>query len=397
MQKDIIVVGAGECFTKLIHPGLIELQKEGLVERITTIDILDKRFDGVRNIVRTDKPISEIVDSLGYESPAVIFAHPNQFHTPEAVELIENSHSKPKLLLEKPYSISTSELRTFQELIRKNGGRIGLMEYYLNMKAGPLMIFAGLAKPESFYFTDEKLIKELEPNALLRYAGKLDEIIGNPLFVFSNLLEGQGLTGEIEHRTKSLVDTRIGGGMIQDLGHHAISSIIALEEYLGKLTTDSIRNVKTAKCKEYIKSSIERGIPLEYIGESYAEMSLVTSKGIPVDVALGKYVQNGTNERYLFIYGTKGNMEYDMTDCKLKFTPRGEASKQVLQANKNDTKYKAVVRSALECISGNNPFTFDPFDVALTAQAIALKALDMVPSQTAIYSNGAMNNTIFRG
>lgn len=400
MQKEnIIVVGAGECFTKLVHPGLKALQEDGFVERITTVDILPKSFDGVRHIVRDEKiPISEIVDSFGYESQAVIFAHPNQFHTPEAVELITNSRSNPKLLLEKPYSISASEFKELQTLIRQNSGRIGLMEYYLNMKAGPLMIFAGLVKPDSFYFTDKKLIKELVPNALLRYAGKLKEMVGVPLVVYSDLLEGGKLTGTIDHRTSSLVDTRLGGGMIPDLGIHEIAPILALEEYLGKITLSSLKDVKTAKCREYMQSSIERGIPQEFIGESYAEITLETSTGIPVHVALGKYVQKGNDERYLRIIGTKGTLIYDMTDCILRFKKINTKQKQeFLQADKTGTKYKAVVQSALEYVNGNNAFTFDPRDVALQAEAIVLEALTKKPSQTALYIQGAMNNTIFMG
>lgn len=186
--------------------------------------------------------------------------------------------------------------------------------------------------------------------------------------------------------------------MIQDLGHHAITTLMGLENILGSITKESLRDVRVATCTEYLQSAIRRGIPEAEVGESYAEINLETSTGLPIKVSLGKYVENGQNQRRVVIVGTKGVVTYDMTNNILAFQHGDTAigSGPLLEADKRGVpKYLAVLRAGLEIVEGRSPFLFDPTKVCYQAQELVLAALQAHPLQNTTYRQGQMHDTIF--
>ena len=400
MARDIIIVGAGNYWFNLVQPALPKLKSANLVNRITTIDITEQSpIEGTTHFIRQkEQPLSKVLDKIDYENPFVILSHANNLHTSDAVEVMENAKSKPKLLIEKPYSTNNHELTELEELLKNEEGNIGLLEYYLTMKGIPLLIFGGAVKEESFYFTDKSTIKELTPNALIEQNGKIREMIGQPIHIISETLEGEGSYGTIEHRNLSLVDRTLGGGMIQDLGQHSLTPLMALEDYLGRIDSSSLKELKVAFCKEYTDFAKSKGIPEDRIGESYAELKFVSSKKIPVDVCLGKYVEKGNNQRRIIILGTRGTVIYDMTNNILAYQHKDDNKnvKPLLEAEKKGAKYLAVLRAGIEYIEGRNPFFFNPAKVAFEAQKIILSSLDFSPAQKAEYDQGEMHDEIFR-
>ncbi len=401
MTRDLVMVGTGDYWRGLVKPSLSALQKTGLVNRISTVDIAEQEaVDGMTHVVRkADQPLSELVDGMGYQEPFVILAHPNQLHVPDALDLIDNSASKPKLLIEKPYAITEEQMGSLAEMLHQNEGSVGFLEYYLFMKSVPLLLSAGVVKQNSFYFEDNGILRVLKGNSLADYFGKLSEVIGQPLFVVSDVLEGEGSYGTVEHRDISLVDKRKGGGMVQDLGHHAVSPLLALENIIGRINADSIKDVRVAWCDEYMENARRRGLKEENIGESYAEVDIETQSGIPLKIRLGKYIEGGLNQRRIIIAGTKGVVLYDMTNNILAFQHRDEVNKTspLVQAEKKAVpKYLAVLMAGMESLEGRNPFTFNPIDVAFRAQKFAFDVLNKPASSKATYKQGAMHDTLFR-
>jgi hypothetical protein len=399
MTQNLIIVGAGDYYNNLVSPALAKLRESNLVSTVTTVDLEDKvSAEGTSHIIRKpDQPIADLVDSLGYDSPTVILSHANELHAPEASELL-GATCQPKILIEKPYAINGKDLAVFKDLIEKGNNRVGVLEYYLQMKGVPLLVFGGTVKADSFYFEGNGILKAHDKD-LEEYFGRMTEFIGKPLFVVSDILEGAGSYGTIAHRNVSLVDRSLGGGMIQDLGHHAVTTLMGLEDILGTITADSLRAVRMGVCEEYFSSALNRGVPAEQIGESYAEIDLETGTGIPVRVSLGKYIENGNNQRRIVIVGTKGVVTYDMTNNILAFQQGDSAvaSDPLLEADKVGVpKYLAVLQAGLEGVQGRNPFTFDPNEVGYNAQQLVLHAITMAAhNKMRTYAQGEMHDKIF--
>ena len=381
MVRDLILVGAGAYFKDLAAPSVRLMQQRGAVGTFITVETQPIDGSDLHVVREPQQPLSAVVDDLVAtgktpERPLVLLAHPNHLHTPESADLLKNARSKPDVLIEKPYAITVEQMIYLDLLLDRHMGRVGTLEYYLTMKGVPLLLAGGVVRPGTFYWT-EPVLKLRSDRTLDQIAGSLRESIGDPLYVVSDVLEGEGSYGTIAHRNSSLVDARQGGGMIQDLGHHALSPLLALQDYLGTL---SLVDVRTAFCDTYERFAIETfGIPPEHIGESFAKMRFTTDRDVDVDVAVGKYVENGTNQRRIVITGTRGVMIYDMTKNVLSIQ-RGDAVDKtvpLLEADKSGApKYYPVIRAAVDTMNGNNPFTFEPFDVAMDAQRYVFNILE---------------------
>src|SRR3989338_8525208 len=399
MGRPLIVVGAGSYWVNLVSPALNSLKDSGLISKISTVDVQNRDATENSHVVREkNEPLSAVVDRIGYENPIVLLAHSNELHTPEAIELMQNSRAKPSILIEKPYSISEDQIGKLGGLITQYNNRVGLLEYYLTMKAVPLLLFAGQVREDSFYFENNGILRtKTEGSVLKDFSGKFEEMIGKPLFVVSEILEGEGSYGTVEHRNLSIVDKSLGGGMIQDLGHHALTPLIGLEAHLGLIAKDSIKDVRVAFCNEYMEFA-QKHLPKSNIGESYAEIDIETDMGVPVRLAMGKYIEEGQNQRKVLIAGTRGSVLYDMTNNLLSFQHGDDNSKvkPLVEADKkNVPKYLAVLRAGIERINGKNPFYFDPVSVAFRAQDIVLSTLKINPRQVKEYGRGSLHDTIF--
>lgn len=407
---DIITVGLGEYGTSVLAPTLQIMQEEGLVRLIATVDIKQRSdalraavFDQVDHRVReSGQGLSDLLSDFKKKDPIVILGHSNDCHTPDAVDLATNGF---RVIVEKPYFVNSGEAQVFCDLVLKQGDAVALAEYYLAMKVSPLLLFAGNLHQDSFYFNRPGLLVEHEGikqfgTSLHNLVGMIKEIIGAPRFVYVDVLEGEGSTGRVDHRGEYLVNRKKGGGMIQDLGIHALSPLFAIEEYIGAIDKDfSGGDVRTAVCKEYEGVIQEKfHLPPEDLGETYAEMRFETSKGVPAIITIGKYVLPQKNQRRVLIVGDEGHLMHDMSTCTLYVSHRDNAPVRLIEAPKlPGSKYYPVIRACLEQLEGKSPFLFDFTGAALGAQECALRALmraiDQGPDAT--YRAGASPKNIF--
>src|SRR3989338_5429118 len=141
-NQSIILVGAGEYYRNFAVPSLQALQDAGLVGEIKLVDT--RAGEGIHYVRAEGQPLSEIVKASGLEDPVVILAHANHLHTPDAIEILtkNNTPKETRVLIEKPYAIDTRQFRKLEPLFVEQSPRIGVLEYYLTMKAVPLLVFA---------------------------------------------------------------------------------------------------------------------------------------------------------------------------------------------------------------------------------------------------------------
>lgn len=409
MAKHLIVVGGlGDYGTNLIRPCKDFLINQGYIDGISIVDItegyqkldsdkINKLYsENIKIFLRKkDSPLSEAIDSMGHDSPLVLLAHHNSFHTPDAIDLIENSSRNPKILIEKPYAISLSQLEDLEKIIAENPQKIALPEYGMALKGTPTLMLQGKIKQDSFYFGDMGIIQsKLTESNLESISGKFHDLIGDVKSVISFYLEGEGSTGVIGNRTLSLVDKTQGGGMIQDLFHHSIAFI---GDSLGGLNDYKINDVRMGFCDDYLNEFIPK-VGIENIGESSARISLVSPKKIPIVIYVGKYTPENTNFRECHIKGTKGGLIQDMSSCNLWYFNYKDSKRLLLQADKsgkNFPKYASTLMASIDYLEGNNPYTFDPTNHLLGIQKLILNILDAKPSKVKNHSRGADYKEIF--
>ena len=406
MGKNLIMVGMGDYWKSIAKATLQTMETESLTHLLSTVDIKPREeeeiFPAEHRIRASDQLLSALLADLKDQDPVVILGHANDLLTPDAQDLAEHGFS---VLVEKPYAINQEQLQVLKSVIAENPTKISLAEYYLTMKAVPLLVAAGKIKRESFYFAKDGLLKAHEglpsfATTPQNLAGKLQECVGKPTYIYSDILEGEGNTGKVSHRGIALVDITRGGGMLQDLGVHALSPLVALEDYIGQIDPNFYEGkVKTALCDEYQAWAAHHfGLDEKNIGESYAELSFATSSGVLIKVAVGKYVLKQRNQRRIVIVGDEGQAMLDMSRCVLHLSYGDDSFKKVLEAPKLPaSKYYSVIRSGLELLYRKNPFTFDAASIALKAQEITLSAVEKASHQKtrSFYKSESLPRDIF--
>ena len=388
VTQNIVVVGTGEYGIQLLGPTLHILQQEGRVHVTATVDVKDRvetpHYAHVGHRLRQpEQDLSDLLSDLQETKPVVILGHSNEFHTPDALDLIAHGYS---VMVEKPFAVSLPQLQALNTGMQQHPNSVALVEYYLMMKAAPVLVASGSIDPLSFYHEKPGIIETrgaLAGQGWGNIHGKLEEMIGKPLAVYLDILEGEKKergTGRVDHRGSHLIDRRIGGGMLQDLGVHGLTILFALEKQLGAIDSHfSDGVVRVARAAEY--STFARDvhqIPNDCIGESYAELDFSTASGVPVSLRVGKYVLDNRNQRRLVIVGDQGTLHHDLSTCQLSIV-QGDTSRVVLlEAPKTAaSKYYPVIRAGLEILQGNTLYHgFDATTVALRSQELVLFALD---------------------
>jgi len=411
MQK-IIIVGTGDYYKNIIAPSLELMSQEGLIEVVCTVGmetVLDSAkpisFKNIEHRIRKPgESLSFLLSDFKGQNIAVILGHANEFHVSDSVDLVNNGF---KVMVEKPYCIDKEQMGIMKDLIINYSDKIVPLEYYLMMKSVPLLIFAGKVQNDSFYFTNEKILKIYDGMHTLGLdlkglSGKLEEFIGKPRSILVEVLEGEGDTGKIDHRGPHLCELKRGGGMIQDLGIHALSPIFALEDYFGEID-ESFKDgkVRIAKSNEYIEMAKSRfQLSEREIGESYAEFEFVTSKNVPVFVSVGKYVFGDRNQRRIVVIGSEGRLYFDLSSCTLYIARFDSQEVKVLEIPKMpSSKYYPVVRLSSETLNGKKIFNFDVTQKVLKTQAFVLNVLEKAHrSETlkAFYNTGVIPREIFK-
>lgn len=392
LKLNIITIGEGDYWKNLLVPSLQQLEREGLLHHIASVDIRQQSHtDDLDHLLRQEnQPLSDLLAKFESQSPVVILGHANDWHTRDTVDLLDHGFH---VVLEKPYCLDPSELRALNSSLTEHSANLTLAEYYLMMKSIPLLIVAGKVKPDSFYYQKEGVVRVhegLRPYAtnLDAISGKLLELIGRPRLVYADVLEGEGSTGRVEHRGSHVTDLKKGGGMIQDLTSHAVIALFALEDYIGAIdTTFSAGKVLVAHCREYKNWAQEKlQLPEERIGETYAEMEFVTSTGVPVRAAVGKYILKQKNQRRIVIVGDEGQALLDMSSCTLSLSDGDKVPQKILEIPKSpESKYYPVVRTCLEIIAGTSPYTFDATKAAYDAQKLILNIAEKAAAQDKVH------------
>jgi len=372
-SENLVIVGCGEHFQKNVGPTLATMEAVGEVRVTATVDL--KSRDPELKFLRRPVPhvirapgvqLSSCLQEYKVDHPVVLLAHSHDWHASDALDLISAGF---RVIVEKPYAITRSDLYLMREVARTHPQSLALAEYYMMMKAAPLLQYAGLLTSGSFYLHDDSYLRSaIEGSDVQSFAGALDRI-GRVRMVYVDVLEGDGETGSFHHRGRQFADNRSGIGVLLDLAIHAIAPVIALESNFGLLPPSGEVLLDTAVCSEFVKFAEQKyGVPSRFVPETYAELAFSTSTGVLAVVAVGKYVLSSSNQRRLFIVGDEGEAFLDMSSCTLRVAAGDGDSKAFLFSPKEaESKYRAVFRASLAQLNGDSPFTFDARDVALKA------------------------------
>lgn len=402
LKERLVIVGTGDYYRRIVGPSLAKLRAEGHITILSTVSRNPAgKIAGIPHRIRGENvPLSDLLSDLKKQNPIVLLGHSNDLHTPDADDLVRSGF---RVMIEKPYCINTLQMNSMRELLRKYPRKIVLLEYYLMMKTVPLLALAGKIRTDSFYATKKGILHYYPPSKENALFGALQNIIGTPRQIYIDLLEGEGATGVLEHRGSALTDTQKGGGMIQDLGIHALVALFALQDYIGKIDLsfqDGI--VRAARCTEYVRAMKKLfSLQEKRIAESYAELEFKTSRGVPVFATVGKYLPEKRNQRRIIITGSEGHLYLDLSSCTLYVAHEENPEVAMLVCpKKSDNKYYPVIRAALETLSRKSPFNFNANQVALDTQQFILNIAAKNRAQTRhtrpnTYRQGARPHAIF--
>ncbi|MEM3091821.1 MAG: Gfo/Idh/MocA family oxidoreductase [Candidatus Pacearchaeota archaeon] len=401
-MENIIVVGTGDVFHRFLAPALEILEFQGLLKVIATIDIknrsaLEYLSEKIEHRIRTsDENLSDLIEDMKEKNPIVILAHDNDLHYEDTKNLVENGF---RVMLEKPYVVNKWQLDLFKRLISKNSNKIFLMEYYLMRKMSPLFLLSGMINKDSFYIGTGEVFREKESNSTLTsYIGKLEELLGDPIYLKIKILESRGDSGRLDHRGAHVFDIRRGGGMIQDMGIHSFIPLFVLNNYLGEIDKSfSEGELKIARAKEFYDLAKEKyNLPEEFIGETYAEINFITKKNVPVSIIVGKYSADTATQKNLIIKGTKGKVDLNMHDNFIHIYQGYRIIDRIELVNPKRSRYYPVIKTGLEYFKGKNPYSIDLFSTQINSQEFSLNILEKSrKNPIKLYQTGELHSNIF--
>jgi len=401
-MENIIVVGTGDVFNRFLAPSLEILEFQRFLDVIATVDIkkrqpLEYLSEKIEHRIRTcDEDLSNLLSDLKEKNPIVILAHDNDLHYSDTKDLVKEGF---RIMLEKPYVINKKQLYSFKKLIRENPQEVFLMEYYLMRKMSPLFLLSGMINKDSFYLGTEEVFREREAmKSLDTYVGKLEDLIGDPVSVKIKILESRGDSGRLDHRGVYLFDTRRGGGVIQDMGIHALMPLFVLQNYLGQVDKSfSQGDIKTARSNEFDDLAKDKyNIPQKFIAETYVEINLTSAKKVPIKIAVGKYIADAPTQKNLVLQGTKGKIDLNMHENFMHVYNNHKLIDRIDLVNTKRNRYYPVIRTGLEHFKGRNPFSIDPSSISIDAQELALNIIEKSKTNPPkLYKTGELHNNIF--
>ena len=380
--NNIIVVGTGDYYVRVLSRVLSQLEEENFVNVIATVDIVERRrskyLTGVEHRIRSDgRRLSSLLSDFSELNPIVFLGHANPFHAPDAIDLVKNGY---RVIIQKPYCINHVQFSDLLSEVRKSTSAICMLESCQTWNAVLLAFLAGKIKECVFSSTKDfgDLRCDTHENPLW-FWGRIEELIGSPRYVQSNILEGSAEFGRLDHRGSHLIDSQEGGGMIQDLGLHAIAPLLTLESYLGQVTDSNFYGtVRIARCQEYldmVRSHFQ--VPKERIGETYAEIRFTTQVGIPIMVLVGKYVLE-RNERNIVVVGDHGILNFDMSHMTASLFKNYASTQHILRLQNLPSVQYPTIKYAINELSGESVLTFDVSANNLRAQGFILDILKSI-------------------
>ena len=402
-MENLVVIGCGNHYASILAPSIAILEALGELSLLATVDIrpgsgLHPSIEHpVLHLVRKpEQPLSAILGDFRKHDPVVFLGHSHEWHTSDAADLLSAGF---RVIIEKPYAITYDQLYTLRGLLQLFPGRVALAEYYLMMKATPLMHSAALLKQDSYLLCEPGFL--VSDEAIESTRGSIGAI-GRPRMVYCDILEGHGETGRFDHRGAQYADARRGGGIILDLGVHALAPLLALEGIVGEIPARADLEVRSATAESYQRfARASCAVPEEHIPETYSEIRLETTYGVPVVISIGKYVLPNRNQRRLVIVGDTGIAVLDLSSCSLAIG-QGESTPVVrlTSPKRPESRYVPVLRTSIACLSGVTPYTFDATEVAVRSQELALEAriasARYSRGSRPVYMDSALPGTILR-
>ena len=381
-RNNIIVVGTGDYYVRVLSHVLSLLEEENFANVIATVDVVKRRrtehLTEVEHLIREDgQKLSSLLSNYTKFNPIVFLGHANPFHTPDAIDLAKNGY---RVIIQKPYCIDHLQFFDLSSEVRNNTLGICMLESCQTWNAVLLAFLSGNIKES--VFESPRDFGHLYCNTYedpLWFWGRIEELIGSPRYIQSNILEGSDEFGRLDHRGSHLIDVKKGGGMIQDLGLHAIAPLLILENYLGQVTDSNFNGtVRVARCQEYldmVQNHFE--IPKEHIGETYAEIQFTTQIGIPITVLVGKYVL-GRNERNIVVVGDHGVLNFDMTRMTALVATNYGSTQHLLTLQDLPPVQYPTIKNAVNELGGNSVLLFDSSANNLRAQEFILNILQSI-------------------
>ena len=263
----------------------------------------------------------------------------------------------------------------------------------------PLFVLSGLIDKNSFYMNPNEVFREKNSDKKINsYLGVLQEILGDPVSLKIKIIESQGDSGKVDHRGAHVFDKRRGGGMIQDMGIHALIPIFSLENYIGNLTlSNENSHPKIASSKDFYKIAKDKyNLSENFIAETYAEMNFITDRNIPIQVSVGKYVADNRTQKNLIFQGEKGKIDLNMHENHLNIYEGKKVIGRIDLVNLKRSRYYPVLRSGIEFFSNNNPLLHNPYSIQMQSQKLVLDTLSKLnPEKIILYDNGEKPENIF--
>lgn len=402
-RNNIIVVGTGDYYVRVLSRVLSQLEEENFANVVATVDITERRrseyLADVEHRVRTGgRLLSSLLSDFSELNPIVFLGHANPFHTPDAIDLVKNGY---RVIIQKPYCINHIQFSDLLLEVQNSASAICMLESCQTWNAVLLAFLAGKIKECVFSSTRDfgDLCCDTHENPLW-FWGKIEELIGAPRYVQSNILEGSAEFGRLDHRGSHLIDLEEGGGMIQDLGLHAIAPLLTLESYLGQVVDSNFDGtVRIARCQEYLDMvGSHFQIPKERIGETYAEIRFTTQIGIPITVLVGKYVL-GRNERNIVIVGDHGILNFDMTRMTASVITNYASTQHLLRLQSLPPVQYPTIKDAVNELMDNSVLTFNVSANNLRTQEFILNILKSIryDQEIPVYSQYAKLVQINKG
>jgi len=391
-MHNIVVIGTGDYYAKTLAPVLAQLQKEGFLNVVVTIDSVERRpcvalaeVDHRRR--EPGIPLRNLIADLKPLNPIVILAHANLYHATDAEDLVQHGF---RVILQKPYAINQDELQILEHILDHYPQRLALVESYQTWNALLFLFLAGMVK--STVFNSPNSYGRLSASVSNDYWGQLRSLIGPPRYVQVNILEGSKMFGHLNHRGQHLIDLQQGGGMIQDLAIHALAPLMAVENLIGQIQNADC--VRIARCQQYLKMVATRfNLPLKQVGETYAEMRFTTTTNVPVVVLVGKYVL-GKDQRNITMVGEFGTMHCNLTNLSVTiilgeeiFSPLTFALQRLPLVH-----YTTIKEAINELLGQNQILEYSATAVNLRCQSLVLEVLRSTHqsvSTISVYSDGA--------
>lgn len=324
----VIVAGAGAVVQEKFTPSVLD--KLGPFSKRV---IFDSKYDRLIDQEIRDRVDMRVV-AKGQAAPFRVSPenYVGVITTPEHLEVIRSltESGVRQFIVEKPLVNNSVEIAHLRKLLTQYRDlKVYPLDFYVQ-KAAPLLVLTGAIKPD--YPRYSWVVMGDGSPVPPEISGSLEDLTGNIEGVTTTVLEG-GSFGlpDLSKRTWLEKDI-LRGGMLLDLGTHALTPLIAagIIPLSGVDVITAERYVIGEDCNSYVKAP--PGRPEMY---SKAHLSVNSERGkFPVEVTVGKTFEDG-GIWHTYIRGSKGEISMGLrTGQRLTVIPKsGTTFEMALKVN----------------------------------------------------------------